>query len=197
MQSPLPANAAAILNRQFAREFGVLDLHQHKVSDGLTITHQRSVYSVAAVPYLKAGDYVGVENHPDGLSTVFVYWKNDGSAFRTECARIGVDSFGFPLNSVPLASASSTAAPRVGYAAPVYLRDVDYGQHFIFDSQLQTLYVRARFGFGNYKDGQIAVVAIAATTEDGQTQVGLISEYMPLQTVRLVELVAPLQVRAL
>lgn len=87
--------------------------------------------------------------------------------------------------------------PRNAYEAPEFLRDVGYGQHFIFDSQPHTLYVRARFGFGDFTGGQIAVVAIAATTEAGQTQIGLISEYMPLQTVRLVELVAPLQVRAL
>lgn len=88
------------------------------------------------------------------------------------------------------------ASPRAGYAAPIYLRDVEYGQHFIFDSEPHTMYVLAQFGFGKYTDGQIAVVAIAAAAQEGHVKVGTISEHMPLQTVRLVDVLSPLQVRA-
>lgn len=92
--------------------------------------------------------------------------------------------------------APPAASPRPGYAAPTYLRDVRYGQHFMFDSEPHALYVLAQFGFGKYTDGLIAVVVIAAATNDGYDKVGTISEHAPLQTVRLVDVLSPVKVRA-
>ncbi|MEQ1512950.1 MAG: hypothetical protein ABL934_09750 [Lysobacteraceae bacterium] len=198
MQSILPPNAAATLDSQFRHEFALKPtLHQRKVSNGLTITHRMHVYSVAGIPFVKTGDSVEVEVNLDCYINVFVYARDEtGRMIKTECTPIGKDDFGFQIDAKPLALASSSAGPRAGYAAPVYLRDVEYGQHFVFDSELHTLYVLAQFGFGKYSDGQIAVVAIAATAPDGHTQVGRITEHAPLQTVRLVDVLAPLQVRA-
>ena len=82
------------------------------------------------------------------------------------------------------------------YAAPIFLRDVEHGQAFIIDSEPQLLYVRARFGDQVLRQPTIPVVVIAAMDAAEHANVGRIADFEPLVTVRLVDIVRPIQARA-
>lgn len=83
------------------------------------------------------------------------------------------------------------------HAAPIFARDVQPGEHFIIDSAPFVLYVRAYF-LDAHPDSfnSVPVVVIAAANGTTHVQVGCISNLSPIQTVRLVDVIGPLQVRA-
>ena len=84
-----------------------------------------------------------------------------------------------------------------GHAAPIFARDVQPGEHFIIDSAPFALYVRAYF-LDAHPDSfdSVPVVVIAAANGAAHVQVGCVSNLSPIQTVRLVDVMGPLQARA-
>ncbi len=206
MQSQIPANAAAAfanLNKAFEDAFvAKLPREKRKVSDSLTITHGSHVYSVASIETLRAGDVVEIASDPELPAHLVVFTKDQqGKELRTECLPIGVDKFGFRSDSIPFGTPSQPKAaatqPRTGHAAPIFARDVKPGEHFIIDSAPFVLYVRAYF-LDAHPDSfdSVPVVVIAAANGTSHVQVGSVSNLSPIQTVRLVDVMAPLQARA-
>ncbi len=94
-------------------------------------------------------------------------------------------------------AAQPSSRPRAGHAAPIFARDVQPGEHFIIDSAPFALYVRAYF-LDAHPDSfdSVPVVVIAAANGTAHVQVGCVSNLSPIQTVRVVEVLGPLQARA-
>lgn len=206
MQSQIPANAAAAfanLNKAFEDAFvAKRPREKRKVSDSLTITYGSNVYSVAFIYTLRAGDVVEIASDLEDPAHIFIFTKDQqGQELCAGCMPIGRDKYGFRSDSIPLGTPSQPKAaatqPRTGHAAPIFARDVQPGEHFIIDSAPFALYVRAYF-LDAHPDSfdSVPVVVIAAANGNAHVQVGSVSNLSPIQTVRLVDVMGPLQARA-
>jgi hypothetical protein len=93
-------------------------------------------------------------------------------------------------------SAPPARGSRNAHAAPVYLRDVAHGQAFILDSDPRLLYVRLQLADGSHTPHALPVVVIAVLDAAAPESSGSVHVLEPLRTVRLVDVVRPIQVRA-